>query len=330
MTGAMSEKRMRVVEYDRYGEPEVLTVRERPIPVPGPGQVLVRVAAAALNPKEVLIRGGKFKLLSGRRFPRRTGFDWSGHAVALGRGVRDVHVGMRLFGMIDGWQGGAAAEYLVVNVADCAEVPQSLDLMEASAVPLASLTVLQAYRDLARLAPGQRVLINGASGGVGTFAVQIARALGAEVEATTSGKNAELVRSLGAARVHDYETLDLTPLGPRFDLVFDVFGNLPFARARRALTPRGLQITTVFKAHTARDLLLTLGHAQRLRLVVVRASGDDLREVARLIAEGKVRPVIDRVYPLDEIAGAHRYLSTRRARGKVVVRIDEVDSAPPS
>lgn len=314
---------MRVVEYDRYGGPEVLRLRTRSIPEPARGQVLVRVAAAALNPKDVLIRAGKFKLLSGFRFPRRIGFDWSGEVVALGPGVETLRVGMRLFGMMNGFEGGTLAEYVVANVRDCAEVPEALGLVEASAVPLASLTSLQAYRDVAHLAPGQRVLVNGGSGGVGTFAIQLARALGATVDATTSERNRELVQSLGAERVYDYRTLDLSALPTRYDVVFDVFGNLPLSRVRPLLTARGIHVTTVIKARTLRDVLVTLPRRQRSRPVAVRASGSDLSQIAALIAQGKVRTVIDRVLPLDQVEAAQRHLETRHARGKIVVRIGE-------
>ena len=312
---------MKAVEYDRYGGPEVLNIRERPMPAPGRGQVLVRVAAAALNPKEILIRAGKFRLITGRRFPRRTGFDWAGEVVELGASVAGVRVGDRLFGMVDGWQGGACAEYLVTDLARCAAAPERLDLIQASAVPLASLTALQTYRDVAQLQPGQRVLVNGASGGVGTFAVQIARALGAEVDATTSERNRALVAELGAREVFDYQTLDYAAQRGRYHVIFDVFGNLPFARVRPALTRDGIQVTTVVKLGIALEIARTLGRRQRKRAVVVRARRKDLEDVAALIDQGALRPIVERVVPLGEIAEAHRHLGTRRARGKIVVRI---------
>jgi len=312
---------MRVIEYERFGGPEVLTVRERPTPRPKRGQLLVRVVASALNPKEIVLYSGKFRLLSGARFPRRTGFDWAGEVVEVGSAVRDVQPGTRMFGMLDGFRGGAAAEYLVCDVACCARAPESLSLVEASAVPLASLTALQAFRNMAKLEAGQRVLINGASGGVGTFAVQIARALGAEVDATTSPKNRELVRTLGAHDVYDYATLDFAHHEKRYDVVFDAFGNLPFERVRPVLSAVGMQITTVPKLRWGLAIAKTLLSAQRMRLVSVKMRQSDLSFVAGLIDRGQLRPVIDSVLPLDEIVAAHRHLASKHARGKIILQV---------
>jgi NADPH:quinone reductase-like Zn-dependent oxidoreductase len=312
---------MRVVEYDQFGGPEVLTLRDRAEPRPGPGQVLVRVVAAALNPKDILLSRGKFRLLSGARFPRRYGFDWAGEVVEVGPGVRDIAPGARMFGMLDGFQGGACAEYLVSDVSRCALAPESIGLTEAAAVPLAALTALQAYRKVARLEAKQRVLVNGASGGVGTFAVQLARALGAEVDATTSKKNEPLLRELGARDVYDYATLDLRMHPKRYDVVFDVFGNLPFAHVRPALTALGLQITTVPSARHVLTVAKTALSPQRFHLVTVKARQSDLCFVASLIDRGQLRPVIDRVLPLAQIAEAQQHLATKHARGKIVLQV---------
>jgi NADPH:quinone reductase-like Zn-dependent oxidoreductase len=312
---------MRVVEYDRFGGPEELKVRERTRPVPKRGQVLVRVKASALNPKDIMLRSGKLRLLSGARFPRRTGFDWSGEVVEVGSEVRDVLVGTPLFGMFDGLQGGACAEYLVSDVARCAAAPESIGLCEASAAPLASLTALQAYRNIAKLEAGQRVLVNGASGGVGTFAVQLARALGAEVDATTSEKNRALVSELGAREVYDYNKLDLRQHDKRYDLVFDAFGNLPFDEVRHALTALGVQITTVPSVRHGLLVAKTLLRPQRFQFVSVRARQSDLCFIAGLIDRGELRPVIDSVYPLDRVGDAYRHLATKRARGKILIEL---------
>jgi NADPH:quinone reductase-like Zn-dependent oxidoreductase len=312
---------MRVVEYDRFGGPEELQLRERPRPVPGRGQVLVRVAASALNPKDIMLRSGKFRMLSGARFPRRTGFDWSGEVVEVGSEVRDVLVGARLFGMLDGYQGGACAEYLVSDVARCAAAPERIGLLEASGLPLASLTALQAYRNIAKLEAGQRVLVNGASGGVGTLAVQLGRALGAEVHATTSDKNRDLVSELGAHQVYDYRAIDLRNHDKRYDVVFDVYGNLPFDHVRHALTAVGKQITTVPSLRHGLMIAKTLLRPQRMHLVHVKARQSDLCFIAGLIDRGELRPVVDSVFPLDRIGDAYRQLATKRARGKILIQI---------
>ena len=312
---------MQVAEYDRYGGPEVLVVRARPRPVPGRGQVLVRVRAAALNPKDVLVRAGKLRWLTGRGFPRRTGYDWAGEIAAVGAGVDDLAIGERALGMIQANAGGACAEYVVAERGELTRCPPALARDEAAALPLAALTALQALRDLAHLEHGQRVLINGASGGVGTLAVQVARALGAHVTAVTSARNAELVRALGADDVLDYAVADLARPTAPYDAIFDVFGNRSFAALRAALTPRGTYVTTVPALRNVVDHLRTRLPGRRARLVVVRSRTADLDALLALHARGALRPIIDRRYPLAELADAHRYLATRRARGKVVITI---------
>lgn len=312
---------MRVAEYDRYGGPDVLAIRERPRPEPGPGQVLIRVHAAALNPKDVLIRAGKFRWLVGRRFPRRTGYDWAGVVVGLGRGVRDLALGDRALGMIQAMAGGACAEYVVAERGELTRCPADLPWDQAAALPLVGLTALQALRDLADLRAGQRALINGAAGGVGTVAVQLARALGAHVTAVTSAGNRELVADLGADQVLDYATADLAHPARPYDVVFDVFGNRSFSALRGALTARGTYVTTVPSARAVVDHLRTRLGGQRARLVVVRSRTADLDLLLALHGRGALRPVIDRRYPLAAIADAHRHLGTRHARGKVVITI---------
>jgi NADPH:quinone reductase-like Zn-dependent oxidoreductase len=315
---------MKVVEYDRYGDPSVLVVRERPDPVARPGRVVVRVRAAALNPKDVLTRAGKLRWFAGGRFPKRVGYDWAGEIAELGRGVTGLAAGDAVFGMIQAWTAGACGERVEVLPDELARKPPGLDWEHAAALPLASLTALQALRDLGELVPGQRVLIHGASGGVGVHAVQIARALGAHVTTLTSAAAVELVRSLGADEAIDRATWQPTP--PRtpaaaFDVVFDVFGNRTFDEMRPLLTPRGTFISTVPKLHVVLSRFRTALTRPRARLVVVRSRRADLEWLAEQVERGRLRSVIDRVLPLADIAEAQRHLATRRARGKVVVRV---------
>jgi NADPH:quinone reductase-like Zn-dependent oxidoreductase len=309
------------VEYERFGDESVLELVERPTPSAGRGELLVKVRAAALNPKDVFTRSGRMRTFSGRRFPRRVGYDWAGEVLALGPGVSGWSPGEPVYGMIQAWAGGAVAEYAAVRVGELARKPARLRFEEAAAVPLAALTALQALRDEARLQPGQRVLVNGASGGVGTFAVQIARILGARVVAVASGRNRALLEQLGAHEVMDYTVQPPTDVLPRVDVFFDVFGNQPFARARQALTPKGTWVSTVIRAHVAaahlRTLLFT---AQRARLVLVKSRQPDLELLARWADEGLLRPVLEAVLPMAEVAQAQRQLATKRTRGKVVLR----------
>lgn len=315
---------MMVAGYDRYGGSEVVRVREEPLPEPGRGELLVRVKAAGLNPKDILLQSGRnrlYRILAGTRFPKRIGYDWSGEVVSSGPGVTDFVVGESVLGMINDWAGGACATHAVVRVDELARKPSTLSFEQAAALPLAGQTALQALRDVGGLQRGARVLINGASGGVGTLAVQIAKALGASVTATTSARNLELVKSLGADEVVDYAATELSNLGAgAFDVFFDVFGNRSFALARPLLTTRGVFVSTVPKPHVLRAHALTLiGARKRARLVSVKSRAKDLETLCKWADEGILTPVIDSVFPLSDIAQAEARVASKHARGKVVL-----------
>jgi NADPH:quinone reductase-like Zn-dependent oxidoreductase len=315
---------MRVVEYDRFGGPEVLVLRDRPIPSPGPGEVLIRVHAAALNPKDLLIRAGKFAWLSGRRFPKRLAYDWAGEVAALGPSVTGIRLGEALFGMVQSFSAGAAADYLVAKTSELAPRPPGLSWEQAAALPLAASTALQALRDIGRigtLGRPARVLVNGASGGVGLHAIQLAKALGAHVSAVCSAKNADLVRSLGADAALDYATEDIASPETPYDVFFDVFGNRSLAFARPALTRGGVYISTVPKARLAWDIARSFAFGPHARLVIVKSRAEDLATLGRLVAEGALRPIVDRAFPLEDIQSACALLATKHARGKVVLRM---------
>jgi NADPH:quinone reductase-like Zn-dependent oxidoreductase len=314
---------VKAIEYDRYGPASVLVLREVPRPVPRRGEILVRVRAAALNPKDVVVRSGKFRLMSGRKFPKRVGFDWAGEIAAVGRGVSGVSIGAAYYGFLDGYQGGACAEYLVVRSGECAPKPSRLDFVEAAAVPLAASTALQALRDVAHVERSMRVLVHGASGGVGVFAIQLAKkVLGAHVTTTSGEANLALCRSLGADVAFDYRATDPLAGSERFDVVFDVFGNRRFADARRVLTRRGVYVKTVPKPRDFVDLARTLVTSPRARLVVVRPRARDLAFIGERVDEGQLVPVVDRVYPLHRIAEAEAHVETKHSRGKVVVGVE--------
>lgn len=296
-------------------------MREVPRPSPGRAEILVRVRAAALNPKDVIIRSGKFRFLSGRRFPKRVGFDWSGEIAEVGPGVTGLPLGAAYYGMLDGYQGGACAEYLVVRPAQCAPKPTRLDHVEAASAPLAASTALQALRDVAHLEPGMRLLVNGASGGVGVFAIQIAKLLGAHVTSASSAANIELCRRLGADVTLDYRAVDPLAGPERFDVVFDVFGNRTLPEARSALTARGVFVKTVPKVRDLLDVARTRFSFPRAHLVIVRPRARDLELIARWLDEGKVVPVVERTFALDRIIEAEAHVETKHTRGKVVVSV---------
>jgi len=288
--------------------------------VPKRGQVLVRTRFIGVNPKDVIVRKGKFQIATGKRFPLIVGHDIAGEVVEAGVGS-DLSEGELVFGMINDFAGRAYAEYAAVDAQQLARVPSSIELRVAAAAPLAAQTALQALRDDARVKPGQKVLINGASGGVGVFAVQIAKILGTHVTAVCSHRNTELVRALGADRVLDYNKTDLVDLEERFDAIFDVFGNYSFDRLKHLLTPRGTYVQTVPSRRIFKDVVRTFLGRKRAKLVIVKSRRAQLEWIRQQIDAGSLRVVVDRSFTLDDAAEAHRYMETKRARGKVVLEV---------
>ena len=291
-----------------------------PRPVPKRGQVLVRTRFVGVNPKDIIVRKGKFRIATGTRFPLILGHDIAGEVVEAGLGA-DLSEGDVVYGMINDFAGRAYAEYAAVDCQQLAIAPASIDLVAAAAVPLAAQTALQALRDDAQIKPRQKILINGASGGVGTFAVQIGRILGTHVTAVCSHRNVDLVRELGADRIIDYTTTDLVGLGERFDAMFDVFGNYSFDAIQHLLAPRATYVHTVPSARIFKDVAKTFLRRKRAKLVVVRSRRAQLEWIRQQIDTGSLRVVVDRSFSLDDVAEAHRYMETKRARGKVVLAV---------
>jgi NADPH:quinone reductase-like Zn-dependent oxidoreductase len=311
---------MRAVVIDQYGGPEMLRSVTVPRPVPTRGQVLVRTRFVGVNPKDVVVRKGKFQIATGKKFPLIVGHDIAGEVVEAGLGA-DLVEGDLVYGMINDFAGRAYAEYAAVDAQQLAKAPSSIELRVAAAVPLASQTALQALRDDAQVKTGQHVLINGASGGVGVFAVQIAKILGAQVTAVCSHRNVELVAELGADRVIDYTKTELVDLKERFDVIFDVFGNYHFDKLKHLLTPRGTYVHTVPSARIFKDVARTLIRRKRAKLVIVKSRREQLDWIRQQIDAGSLRVVVDRSFALDDAAEAHRYMETKRARGKVVLEV---------
>lgn len=307
--------------YDRYGSVEVLQRRDLPLPSPGAGEVQLRVIAAGLNPKDSFVRKGRFRLMTGARFPRQLGYDVSGVVTGLGGGTSGFAVGDEVYGMLNGWAGRTVADFVVAPASELALKPPSLSFEEAAAVPLAGQTALQALRDEAGLREGQSVLIHGASGGVGLFALQIARALGAQVTSTSSPANFELCQSFGAQRALDYNDPS-TWLTRGYDVFFDVFGNRSLRFATPLLTPRGVFVSTVPSVHNVVGHVLSrFTTGRRARLVRVRSKTEDLRLLASLVERQALRPLLDGVWSFDETARAQAHIESKRTRGKVVISV---------
>lgn len=312
---------MRAAQYGRYGDASVVSV----VPIaplrPGSGEVLVDVHAAALNPKDVLVRKGKYRALSGARFPKRPGLDVAGVVREVGAGVPTTLIGRRMLGMRDGFRAlsGTLAEQAIVPVRQLAPIDDALSCADAACLPLAGCTALQALRDAGRLASGERVCILGASGGVGTLAVGVARRLGATVTAVGSARSVALLRSLGADVVLDRDRDAPFAARGAYDLVLDAFGRTRLRDVRPALRPGGRWVAIVPSAGLALDLALAPLLGVRARTVVVRPREADLAWLADAAAGGALRPVIDSTWSLDDVAAAMQRLETRSAHGKVVV-----------
>lgn len=322
---------MRAVVQHRYGPPSVLESSEVGLPLPGRGDVLVQVGAASVHPGDYFVMTGEpyvVRLAFGLRRPRHgiPGMDLAGVVAAVGKDVTTLRPGDAVFG----WStAGTLAEYARVPADNLVSVPANLSVVDAAAVPTSAMTALQALRDIANVRPGQTVLITGASGGVGSFAVQIAKALGAEVTGVCSTRNVELVRSLGADHVVDYTTTDFTGTEKRYDVILDNVEAQPLAAVRRVLTPTGTLIPNSGRGGrwlgplprivTAR--VLSGFTRQHLKPFLSVGKRQDLLTLADLLATGQVTPVIDRTYPLDEAADALRYVGVGHTRGKVLITV---------
>lgn len=322
---------MRAAVQRRYGQPSVLALAEVELPSPRKGEVLVRVGAASVHPGDYFLMTGMpylVRLVFGVRRPRNgiPGRDLAGVVTAVGAGVTAFTPGDEVFG----WSGtGTLAEYARVPARNLVPVPADVSVTEAAAVPTSAMTALQALRDIANVRPGQSVLVTGASGGVGSFALQIAKAFGAEVTGVCSTRNIGMVRSLGADHVVDYTTTDFTRADKRYDVILDNVEAQPLAAVRRALTPTGTLIPN--SGHGGRWLgpigriakarVLSGFTRQRLKPFTSFGKRADLLALADLLETGQVRPAIDRIHPLDEVADALRHVGAGHTRGKVVVTV---------
>jgi len=321
---------MKAILHDRYGRPGVLKLREVNKPIIGDHQVLVRVHASSVNPTEWYgVTGPYFaRIGNGLRKPKDTtvGADLAGRVEAVAGDVKEFQPGDEVLGI----SGGAWAEYACAREDRLVLKPANLSFEEAAAVPVAALTALQALRDKGRIQPGHKVLINGASGGVGTFAVQIAKSFGAEVTGVCSTRNVELVRSLGADHVVDYTQEDFTKRGERHDLMLDIAGSRSFFDFRRALTPEATVVLVGGRMtyrglgplpHLLGTLVKSRGRRQKVIFFIAKITKADLAVLHELLETGKLKPVIDRKYQLSEASEALGYLGEGHARGKVVIYV---------
>jgi NADPH:quinone reductase-like Zn-dependent oxidoreductase len=317
---------VKVIVQKDYGSPEVFELTEIDRPVVKDDEVLVRVHAAALHAGDYFVmRGVPYVTRMSAGWPKPKnyipGYDVSGRVEAVGKNVKQFQPGDEVFGTCK----GACAEYVCTEEDKLVPKPVGLTFEQAAAVPTSALAALRGVRNAAKVKPGQKVLINGASGGVGTFAVQIAKAFGAEVTGVCSTRNVDLVRSIGADHVIDYTREDFTKGDQRYDVILDQVANHPLSDCRRALTPQGIHIPNSGHAgmgYIIKALVTSLFVRRQGSTYVSLPSNADLIFLKKLIEDGKVTPVIDRTYPLGETPEAFRYLNEGHARGKVVITVE--------
>ncbi len=325
---------MKAIVYQNFGSPDALECQDIEKPTPADNEVLIKVRAASVNPLDwKLMKGGPFflRLLLGLGKPKmkQPGVDVAGEVEAVGKNVAQFKPGDQVFGTCV----GAFAEYAVSKSASGLKSalvmkPDALTYEQAASAPVAALTALQGLRDKGGIRPGQKILVNGAAGGVGTFAVQIAKSFGANVTGVCSTRNVDMVRSIGADQVIDYSQQNSTETGQRYDLILDCVGNHSFSEWRRVLNPKGILVGVGAPADVPLSKLLagligalvqSLFVRQKIAIFIARVNQQDLTTVSELMATGKMTPVIDRRYRLSEAREAFRYMETGHARGKVII-----------
>jgi NADPH:quinone reductase-like Zn-dependent oxidoreductase len=339
-TGAQRFMRAYILEH--YGGPEGSRLMDVLAPAPGRRDILVKVRAAGLNPVDFKFRQGKLRAILRPGLPFVLGNEFAGEVIAVGGDVKRFHVGDRVFARVAKDRAGAFAEQACVDEDDAAHMPGNLDFTAAAAVPLAGLTALQALRDELHVKPGQNVFISGGAGGVGTFAIQIAKWLGAHVTTTASPRGEALVRSLGCDEAIDYTSQDISKLGARFDAGFDLIGGDTLKQMFEIMKP-GTKIVSVAgvpepqtaikdldgrRALSAIFWIISYGIRSRARragigyrYLFMHPSGNDLAQLTELIEQGKLKVIVDKTYPLTNISDALAYVEAGRAKGKVVVTV---------
>jgi NADPH:quinone reductase-like Zn-dependent oxidoreductase len=318
---------MKAVVFYENGSPDVLKLVEIVKPTPADDEVLIKVCAASVNPLDWrVMRGGPFLLRILARGPKmkQPGVDVAGVVEAVGKSVTRFKVGDAVFGSCK----GSFAEYTHAQESKLARKPENVTFEDAASLPVAGLTALQGLRDNGRIQPGQEVLINGASGGVGTFAVQIAKSFGAEVTGVCGTRNVEFVKSLGADRVIDYTREDFTETSERYDILFDNMGNHPLLAYRRILKPKGRCVIVggpksmwPILGHALQAVVLSWFVSQKLGMMLAKVNSEDLAKLGELMQSGKVKAVIDRRYSLSEVPQAMAYAEEGHTRGKVVISV---------
>lgn len=311
---------MKALVIRKYGGTEVLEQVDLPTPKVGPGRILIKVEAASVNPIDWRIRKGEMKFFVRAKFPITLGAEVSGEIAELGSGTSRFKVGDKVFSLVPGDIGGFA-EYVCVPEEAAAARPKTLDAVQAASVPVGAITALQSLRDQGELRAGQRVLVNGASGGVGMFAVQLAKELGAVVTAVCSEAKFEMVRSAGATETIDYKKSDFTTLGRRWDLIFDSSATRKFSDCRKALEPHGIYVTTIGRGSDMIMPAFNALRAQKGRFIIAKPSSSDLDTIRGLLDAGKLKTVVGHVFPMAQMAQAQDLSESGKSSGKIVITL---------
>ena len=310
---------MKAVVFRKNGSPDVLEINDVETPIIKDDEVLVKVYAVSVNPVDVVIRKNRIMSFFVNRGSKITGSDLSGKIVSVGKTVASMKNGDDVFGFK---QGGTTAEYVAIPENKVAIKPINMTFEEAAAVPLAALTALQALRDKGNICSGQSVLVNGASGGVGTYAVQIAKSFGTNVTGVSSTKNLELIKSLGSDKVIDYTKEDFTRTDQRYDIVLDAVAKSSYSKCKKILNQGGIFISTRFSPLLLIQVVSTvLFGSKKAKTMFVNSNTKDLEIIGKLVKEGKVKSVVEQSYPMNKTSEAHLHIENGHTIGKVVITI---------
>jgi NADPH:quinone reductase-like Zn-dependent oxidoreductase len=313
---------MRKVLYNRFGDEQVLEMREQPTPTITQKQLLIHVKATSINPLDWKIYGGQMKLLSGAKFPKGVGIDFAGVVTQVGASVTRFRVGDAVLGLLDVFQGGALADYVVVTEAAIAPKPATISFDQAAALPVAGLAALQLVDQLAAVGQGHEVLLNGATGGVGLFAIQVAKKRGARVTAVVGPAGVQRATQLGADVIVDYTQQDISQLTPRFDSIIDLSDKLTFKATKKLLKPRATFINTLPSPQgLVRSFLHNLFSSRKRRILILKPTAAGLNTLVTLAQDGLQIPV-EQVYTLANVRQAYQQTSRGKVKGKVVVVLE--------
>lgn len=316
---------MQALTVNQFGGPEQLRLQEIGIPMPKSGEVLVRVHAAGVNPVDFKIRNGSMKFITGSKFPRILGGDIAGVVEQAGD-KSEYRPGDRVYAMLS-LKGGGYAEFVTVKESHLCHIPDGISMKEAAATPLAALTALQSFQKRGGVKPGDRILINGASGGVGSFAVQTAKAMGAHVTAVCSARNIEFVKNLGADEAIDYNAEDFTKMKDQYHRVFDVVAKSSFRKCRKILKNEGTYVTTIPNNGLLLYKAFNFLRRKKAYFIMAKPSGHDLQVISGYITKGLVRPQVEMTFSLAEGVKAHQMIETERVRGKIVLEVISKENA---